>query len=328
MPCYRLQIAFPLPGKTKNGKTAYLFAGSLAAYLLNGTFKKKRKPLAKGFILTPCRQCIGCRLEKSRQWATRLMHETKYHNNACFLTLTYANEFLPENATLNKDHIRVFINDLRSRMNYYGKEKLKYFAVGEYADPNEKNPTGRPHYHLALFGPIPGHPGLDFRTSELIPDEPSRSGHPQWLHPDISAVWPYGRHTVAELSFESAAYVARYCLKKISGISAPAHYGPRIPEFQRNSNGLGKSHTETWISDVYPGDQVVLPGRGAFQPPPYYDRILEKIDPKLFTQVKQARKEAQEPLTSREDLLEVFNERLREGTVRQLVTDATLIRSI
>ena len=41
----------------------------------------------------PCGQCVGCRLERSRQWAIRCMHESQLHEKNCFITLTYAPEF-------------------------------------------------------------------------------------------------------------------------------------------------------------------------------------------------------------------------------------------
>lgn len=314
MPCFHLNAIQRLPFVDLDGNLSRKFLGKAR------NLDPVKYPL-EAMQLVPCRQCIGCRLENSRQWATRILHHLPSHPDACFLTLTYSDDQLPVDDSLSKPHLRTFFNDLRSRLSYYGKGKIQYFAVGEYADPNENTPTGRPHYHAALFG------SLGIRSPEIVPDEPSRSGHPQWTHPDISAVWPYGRHTIAELSFESAAYVARYCLKKISGISAPAHYGTRTPEFQSNSNGLGKAHFQKWFSDIYPADHVVLPERGAFLPPAYYDRLLEKADPALFEKVKTARKAEQEKL----DIVaykRLMIERDREGQVRQLVTEATLIRGL
>ena len=40
-------------------------------------------------FLIPCGQCIGCRLDYSRRWATRLMLELQCHESAFFVTLTY-----------------------------------------------------------------------------------------------------------------------------------------------------------------------------------------------------------------------------------------------
>lgn len=300
-------VAGAVPGLTQNGKRRLKFLGKACSY---------HGKAPTGGLLLPCRQCIGCRLEKSRQWATRLMHEAELHEKACFLTLTYDDNHVPENGSLSKHHWSKFIDDLRARCDYYGKGKLKYFGVGEYGDK-----TQRPHYHAAVFGPFGCYGEDDQRTEE----EPARSGDPQFSHADFAAVWPYGLHRFSELSFESAAYVARYCLKKISGASASAHYGVRTPEFQRQSQGLGKGHVTKWVSDIYPGDQVVLPGRGSFMPPPYYDRILERVDPALFERVKKARQDAHEKMTSSEWFAHV-SERYREKQVRELVTDATLKR--
>ena len=50
-------------------------------------------PYAKGFNL-PCGQCVGCRLEYSRQWAVRLVHENQMHDKSCFITLTFNEEEL------------------------------------------------------------------------------------------------------------------------------------------------------------------------------------------------------------------------------------------
>lgn len=313
MPCYSLMLAVTQPGKTKNGKTPLKFIGKATSYALGLKTLPKRMDKA---MLIPCRQCIGCRLEKSRQWATRLLHETQFHKDAVFLTLTYDDEHIPLDRSLNPSHLTTFFKDLRARNSYYGKAKIKYFACGEYGDQ-----THRPHYHAALYG------DLSIHDPEAHPEEPARSGDVQFSHPDIRASWPYGLHRFSQHTFETAAYVARYVLKKITGAKSQNHYQHRTPEFQRSSNGLGKGHVNTWLSDIYPSDHVVLPERGSFLPPPYYDRLLEKIDPQLFQKVKTARKEAQETLTGI-SLKELLNERDREGQVRTIVTDQTLIRGI
>jgi len=302
-----------MPGKTRNGKTPYKFIGKARDVYV-------RYQKVKGLRLMPCRQCIGCRLEKSRQWATRAVHELAFHEKACFLTLTYDDDHLPKNRSLIRSDFTTFIKDLRARCSYYGKEKIKYFACGEYGDQ-----TGRPHYHAILYGPFSGDRIEDFSDQERVREEPSRGGDPQFSHSDISAVWTHGLHRLSAVTFESAAYVARYQLKKVSGARAAAIYGDRLPEFQAVSQGFGRDHFRSWGADVYPGDQVVLPGRGAFMPPPYYDRLLEKVDPALYAQVKKKRAEAQEELTPETFLDGVYERSLKEE-VRELVTEQTLIR--
>lgn len=45
-------------------------------------------------IKLPCGQCIGCRLERSRQWAMRCVHEASLYEKNCFITLTYDDSHL------------------------------------------------------------------------------------------------------------------------------------------------------------------------------------------------------------------------------------------
>src|SRR4051794_29862641 len=71
----------------------------------------------KGFndlpVDLPCGQCIGCRLERSRQWAIRCSHEAKLHEENCFITLTYAPEHLPPGGTLVVKDFQDFMKRLR-----------------------------------------------------------------------------------------------------------------------------------------------------------------------------------------------------------------------
>lgn len=318
MPCFKPMVASPMPGRLASGKSPIRFLGKASSW--------HGPPPVNGYVM-PCKQCIGCRLEYSRQWATRLIHETKFWEHSIFLTLTYDDDHLPENRSLNPSHLATFFKDLNARFSYYGKGKFKRFAVGEYGYKDEfskrqKQRDINPHYHAIVYSESIGITGDDPGRTE---EEPSRSGDRQWSHVDFSAVWPYGRHRFSECSFESAAYVARYCLKKVSGVNKEAHYGVRVPEFSRPSKGLGKSHVEAWQGDIYPQDRVCLPDRGDFLPPPYYDRLLEKVDPGLFAKVKSARKEAHEKMTGSQ-WWEHVERRDREGRVKTLVVDKTLKR--
>jgi hypothetical protein len=327
MPCYRPQLAIPLPGRTRNGKTPYKFIGRATDALLNTAFSGD--PRLRGFKIMPCRQCIGCRLEKSRQTATRLMHETKFHPGSIFLTLTYDPEHYPKNGSLIRTDFTGFLKRLRARCDYEAKGKIKAFGVGEYGCDSPKgciNPKcshdARAHYHAILYGPYDCDSSDPLRSEE----EPSRSGGRQFTHSDIADSWGLGMHRFSAVTFESAAYVARYHLKKISGPLAPSHYGDRVPEFVSFGKGIGRQHFEDWGHDIYPSDHVVLPGRGAFLPPPYYDRLLEKTDPVLYEEIKKKRQQAQEQMTHRHQLLDATNESLREEEVRIIVTEQTLKR--
>lgn len=249
------------------------------------TFNAGRSP---GVVLTvPCGQCIGCRLERSRQWAVRMMHEASQHEQNSFVTLTYSPEFLPPYGSLRKSDFQKFMKRLRKR---FAPQRVRFFHAGEYGDG-----LGRPHYHACLFGL--GFP--DAVTSTV------RGGHPVWRSDELSALWGLGLAEGGSVTFESAAYVARYVTKKVTGGNAEAHYssvdpatGEVVqvePEYATMSRrpGIGAGWYERFSKEVYPADEVVM--RGALMKPPrYYDLTLEKESPELFAAVKRSRRESSE----------------------------------
>lgn len=95
-------------------------------------------------LQVPCGKCIGCRLERSRQWAIRCMHEASLYEDNCFITLTYNDDHLPSNGSLDKTHFQKFLKRLRKSIY---PQKLRYYHCGEYGDEG-----GRPHYHAIIFG--------------------------------------------------------------------------------------------------------------------------------------------------------------------------------
>lgn len=226
----------------------------------------------------PCGRCVGCRLERSRQWAARILHESRSNAANCFITLTYSPDHLPEGGTLRYADFQRFMKRLRKR---YGK--VRFYMCGEYGEQLQ-----RPHYHACLFG-------VDFASDRRFL---KKSGdHTLWRSPSLEELWPYGHSSVAELSFETAAYTARYIMKKITGQLAEDHYrkvDPETgevfqlePEFNRMSlkPGIGAGFLERFGSDVYPHDYVVVNGVKS-KPPRYYDKKLSKADPLAFDDVK------------------------------------------
>lgn len=310
MACYSKLAAMRTPGFTKNGLRPVKVIGK--------AINQSSPPQ----LLLPCGTCIGCRLEKSAQWAARFMHEKKAWPCATFLTLTYDEKNVPENRSLKKDHLKVFFRDLHSKLHYYGLGKYRRFGVGEYGEK-----TQRPHYHAVIFGG-----SLDRSTKNYKRDEaePSRSGSPQWTHELITSVWPSGIHRLSEVSYESAAYVARYALKKITGPLAQTHYGLREPEFQLPSKGIGKSWFDAFQTDAYPADQIVLTSPSGkareMMPPRYYDRLLEKSNPWLYAETKADRAE-REKLTGDEYFKLIYENHLQKR-VMELTAKEYLKREI
>ena len=106
------------------------------------TFTSRSKVDGNDFEL-PCGQCAGCRLERSRQWAVRCVHESQMHERNCFITLTYPDEFLPPHGGLIYRDFQLFMKRLRKRIGY----PVRFFMCGEYGELDQ-----RPHFHAILFG--------------------------------------------------------------------------------------------------------------------------------------------------------------------------------
>lgn len=226
----------------------------------------------------PCGYCIGCRLEKSRRVAVRCVHEAQMHDQSSFITLTYSPENLPVDNSISTDTMQKFWKKLRKRVGIAG---LKYYSAGEYGDEG-----GRPHYHACLFG-------FDFSRDKVFHKFSSDFGgakFPLYTSSLLSDVWGLGHAYIGDVTFESAAYVARYCVKKVYGKDAEAHYDELgiEPERSWSSQGLAKAWFERFFDDVYPSDEIVVRGK-LMKPPPYYDNLLLKRDPALLAELKKER---------------------------------------
>lgn len=222
----------------------------------------------------PCGQCVGCRLERSRQWAVRCMHEASLHDDNSFITLTYDDEHLPADRSLHLEDFQLFMKRLRRSL--HGK-RVRFYHCGEYGED-----LGRPHYHALLFG-------HDFADKKFFS---SRGGNNVFVSATLSRLWPFGYSVIGAVTFDSAAYVARYVMKKVTGEKADDHYNGRRPEYVTMSRrpGIGRGWYDKYRFDVYPLDRVVVNGKET-RPPRFYDRLLEKDDRSCLEQIKIKREE-------------------------------------
>ncbi len=203
-----------------------------------------------------CGQCQGCRLERSRQWAIRCVHEAQTHKQNCFITLTYDDENLPKDGSLCLADWQKFAKRLRRKAGPF-----RFFHCGEYGDLNF-----RPHYHACIFG-------LDFVADRGLWKDDGK--FPLFRSPLLDQTWGLGFATVGALTFKSAAYVARYVMKKVTGEAAAEHYGDLRPEYVTMSRrpGIGSAWFKQFKSDVYPSDEVVHEGK-RYRPPRFYDSLI------------------------------------------------------
>lgn len=242
----------------------------------NGNYYITFKP-GEGLIglnmSVPCGQCIGCRLERSRQWAVRCVHEASLYSSNCFITLTLDNLHLLPNGSLDLKLFQDFMKRLRFRFG----SGIRFFHCGEYGEQ-----FGRPHYHACLF---------NFDFPDKAPWRETHDGHKVWKSKALSELWPHGLSEIGSVTFESAAYVARYITKKVTGQKAYSHYSGRKPEYVTMSRrpGIGKGWFDKFSSDVFPSDQVALRGR-LMRPPKYYDRQFELVYPDDSRKLKRTRR--------------------------------------
>lgn len=270
MTCYNPIKAYRSKALSANGKRPLVFLEKLS----NGETQE-----------IPCGQCMGCRLERSRQWAVRISHEASLYKQNCFITLTYAPEHLPSDGSLDVRHYQLFMKKLRFK---YGN-KIRFFHCGEYGEQ-----LGRPHYHACLLN-------FDFPDKKLLRVTP-RGDH-VFSSASLDQLWGLGRTEIGTVTFESAAYVARYVTKKVTGKLAENHYsrvdqetGEIIllkPEYTTMSRrpGIGAPWLERFSSDVYNHDQLVSRNGVKTPPPRFYDNRYELIDPEHMAQVRMKREQ-------------------------------------
>jgi hypothetical protein len=204
----------------------------------------------------------------------------------CFITLTYSEDNLKKECdltdggySLDRKHIQDFMKRLRVKFDRDYEIKIRAFGCGEYGDKK-----GRPHYHLCLFNCDfkdrvyeGGHDGFNYYSSKLL-----------------ESLWKFGFSSVCDFSFETAAYVARYCTKKINGKAAENHYRGRIPEFPiypSRGGGLGKPWFDKYgKTDVIPTDSCIA-RYVKCGVPKYYDKLRERFDPEGLAKAKKLRSE-------------------------------------
>lgn len=324
MPCYKPMEAWYAKEVNPSGKRSLVFSPKYAL--------QPDDP-----ITISCGQCVGCRLERSRQWAVRCMHEAQMWQDNCFITLTFSpdglerrnREFEEQEAKdpssvkgwspvgIHPRDYQLFMKRLRKK---FGKG-ARYFYCGEYGEK-----TSRPHYHACLFN-------FDFSDKRLFK---MSNGIPLYVSEELERLWPYGFATIGDVTFESAAYVARYVMKKVNGKQAEEdgtywRYDGETgeasevkPEFCAMSRrpGIGKTWFEQFKNDVYPNDYVVLRGKKV-RPPKYYDKLLEQEDSYALDDIKMARIEK-----AFEWVDEQGPERLKAREKCQLVKLDKLVRNL
>lgn len=215
----------------------------------------------------PCGQCIACRIQRTSQWALRLMNELPYWNySASFITLTYDDEHLPCDYGLRPKDLTDFWKRLRKDLD----SPIKYYACGEYGDKERKYlspealiPHGRPHYHAIVFG-------FDYneKNRRILKDN--------WRF-CLEDRFDFSKQKNKEQGFapvtpDDIRYVTGYIQKKLNGDLAKENYGICCSPFSRSSQGLGLRFAEEHIKELQ-DNNIKFRGHNVSIPRYYLDKL-------------------------------------------------------
>ena len=288
MPCYYPLRAWRGSQVTEKGKRPLVFR-----------FADAWPPLAHEPINVPCGRCKGCRLEYSRQWAVRMMHEAQTSSDSCFITLTYDDENLPEDRSLDKSEWQRFMKRLRKSV----AKQIRFYHCGEYGEEH-----GRPHYHAIIFN-------HDFEDKKRWCT--NQNGDPLFVSEELSSLWPFGFSSLGAVTFQSAAYVARYVMKKVAQPSSctriyicpeSGKVWPIAHEYvtMSRARAIGSDWYRKYGDHTRSHDYVVMNGV-KMKPPRLYDNLFEHEYP---SDAKRVRLRRQDGARSR-PRIESFGCRLR-----------------
>ena len=303
MPCYHPLIATP-SGRKRTAKDGHKYFQMQIFNPEEFELEQNDKYDQEYHFLIPCRQCIGCRLEYSREWANRGYLESKLWDQNWFATLTYDEEHIPYkdevvtsneitftddgswNGTLNPKHLTQFLKNLRQIMKReYDEDNIRFMACGEYGGETE-----RPHYHIILFNL--NLPVEDLYNPRLINHEVYYQSH------IIERAWGKGICNISEATWNTIAYTARYITKKINGEISEDLYASKGQEreFLRTSRmpGIGEGYYRKHWEEIYEKDEIIIKNKSGVissKPPKYFDRLFEEEHPEEFEKIKKKRRE-------------------------------------
>jgi len=212
------------------------------------------KGVETGYMPFPCGKCPACVRRRVSGWAFRLNKQSEQSNSAHFVTLTYNDEHIKKSKNGFETLVKKDVQDFFKRLRKLTKQKISYYAVGEYGDTGE-----RPHYHIILFNANP----------KIVENA--------WKLNDITL----GNVHFGDVGDASVGYTLKYISKDKK---IPQFNGDdRQKEFALMSKGLGAGYlTENMVKWHTKGNienKVYLPlkdGKKAAMPRYYKDKLYDK----------------------------------------------------
>lgn len=301
MSCFHPLFAIS-QGKDEHGKHIIVWPDQARLELF-----KRDEILKERLLLLPCGKCIGCRLDRARQWADRCMLELQYHDSAYFVTLTYNDQHVPKSyyadpdtgeaqpvLTLCRRDVQLFLKRLRKA---FPDDKIRYYGCAEYG-PN----TYRPHYHIILFG---------LHLNDLQLKRQDMNGKPHaYFSPSLQAAWsvrPFGNKSpildkigdveCSDVTWSACNYTARYIVNKQLGPDGQKFYETFniVPPFTFMSThpGIGRQYYDDHEDQIYKFDSMAIStptGGRSIRPSHYYDRLYDIEHSDELSEIKSIRK--------------------------------------
>lgn len=255
----------------------------------------------------------------------RCLHEAQMHEENCFITLTYNDDNLPPDNSLNHDHFQRFIKRFRKAI---APKRIRFYMAGEYGEQR-----GRPHYHACIFG---------HSFKDKIFERKTDAGSLIYTSKELASYWKHynpttgnnesiGFSSVGDVTFESAAYVARYIVSKQTGKDSWKEYVDKDTGFIKNKEynkmslkpGIGTTWLKKYETDVYPHDYVIIKGK-KMKPPKFYDKKYAKENPYEYDQILYKR-EINGKLNSEDNTLErlIVKEKVQQAKLQKLKRNLT-----
>lgn len=248
--------------------------------------------LKKPYMI-PCGKCLKCKKSKAAEWSNRLVCESKYHKDSCFLTITYDQDHVPRTYdsngrlrySLRKSDLQKFIKRLRRYLEYNQLGDIRYYAVGEYGSK-----TYRPHYHAIIFGFFPD-------DAEIV--KYNSKGQHLYASATLSRLWSFGEILVGRANPQTMFYTAAYVTGKQVGFASHAWYGAMgiDPPFSVMSRkpGIGQQYALDHKDKVLSNEQLVVAVDGEiskFSAPKYFLEQFRLTNPVEYDKIKSERLES------------------------------------
>lgn len=261
------------------------------------------------------------------------------HEDNIFVTLTYSDDNLKNNK-LNYTDFQLFIKRLRQHiyrnfLKSYGpsnwallsKEeknkafepyKISIFVTGEYGDK-----TKRPHWHALIF---------NYSPTDLKYHHSNHNKDKIYTSQTLTDLWGLGHVELGSVTFQSAAYCARYAAKKlVHGRDQDHDYHPISKKSSHQA--IGKRWLEKYYTDIFNHGYLVAPNGTKVPIPRYYEKWLQKNHPehweKYLTITKEERrlKAEAKALAEKQETDQINEQRINQNFRKGFQIDKATVKT-